>query len=329
MNTDMQTPKTEAPQTLNIWKDELTGSDTEYTPGQIDKREKLSRKEFLHEYVLKNRSVVLKDAARDWPALSKWTPDFFREKYGSRKVPVFERKRSVTVKDMVLLSNYIDEITSSSFQNRAKYLFSLKIPKEFPELLGDLEPRPAYWDPNWLDSKYLLPGLPNFKLRSITGLEMNMGGTGSPFPFLHYDDLWTQTFITQVHGRKVWILYAPDQTPFMYPSEESDNISRIPMERDVDLSEFPMFARARPLRFVLEEGEMLYGAPGWWHTTRALTPSIAVVLSTANGPIWSLVTKSAFTRAWRHPKWYFRPAAFPIASYMTAFRAVKSMTDPF
>jgi len=329
MKTNIETPKPEAPRTLNIWKDEVTGSDTDYSAGQIDKREKLSRKEFLHEYVLKNRSVVLKDAARDWPALSKWTPDFFREKYGSRKVPVFERKRSVTLKDMVLMKDYIDEITSSTFQDRAKYLFSLKIPKDFPDLLGDLEPRPAYWDPNWLESKYLLPGLPNFKLRNITGLEMNIGGTGSPFPFLHYDDLWTQTFITQVHGRKAWVLYEPDQMPYMYPSQEADNISKIPMEKDVDLSEFPLFARAKPLRFILEEGEMLYGAPGWWHTTRALKPSIAVVLSTANGPIWSQVTKSAFTRAWRHPKWYFRPAAFPIAGYMTAFRAVKSMTDPF
>jgi len=319
----------ENPGVLNLWKDEITGSDTQYSCAEIDKREKLSRREFLHEYVLKNRPVVLKDAAQNWPALSKWTPEFFRQHYGEKKVPVFERKRAVTVKDSVLLRDYIDEITSSNYENRAKYLFSLKIPREFPDLLADLEPRPSYWDPNWLDSKHLLPGLPNFKLRNITGLEMNMGGSGSPFPFLHYDDLWTQTFITQVHGRKAWLLYEPSQTPYMYPSGDADNISRIPMDSDVDLSQFPLIAQAKPVRFVLEEGEMLYGAPGWWHTTRALTPSIAVVLSTANGPIWSQVTRSAFLRAWQHPKWYFRPAAFPIAMYMTAFRAVKSATDPF
>jgi histone arginine demethylase JMJD6 len=315
--------------TLSMWKDELNGSDSDYSTAQIDKREKLSRKEFLHEYVRKNRPVVITDAAREWEALSKWTPQFFKDKYGDRKVPVFERKRTVTVKDSVLLGDYIEEISSSTFQNRAKYLFSLKIPKEFPELLKDLEPRPSYWDPNWLNSKYLLPGLPSFKLRNITGLEMNMGGTGSPFPFLHYDDLWTQTFITQVHGRKAWILFDPEQTPYMYASTSSENISDIPMDTDVDLMRFPLFAKAKPLRFILEEGEMLFGAPGWWHTTRALTPSIAVVLSTANGPIWSKVTKSSFLRLLAHPKWYVRPAAVPVAAYMTAFRAVKSITDPF
>jgi histone arginine demethylase JMJD6 len=315
--------------TMDIWTEFATSAAPASPAGQIDRRENLSRKEFLNEYVYKNIPVVLTDAARQWGALKKWTPQFFKENYGDRKVPIFERKRAITVKGSVPMREYIDEITSSTFSDRAKYLFSLKIPKEFPELLGDLEPHPQCWQPNWLDSKYLLPGLPNFKLRNITGLEMNIGGTGSPFPFLHYDDLWTQTFITQVHGRKAWVLYKPDQTPYMYPSDESDNISRIPMEVDVDLTEFPLFAKAQPLRFVLEEGEMLYGAPGWWHTTQALSPSIAVVLSTANGPIWSTVTKSAFKRAWKHKNWYYRPMAIPIVAYMTAFRAVKSITDPF
>jgi hypothetical protein len=296
---------------------------------QVDRRANLSKKEFLHEYVLKNCPVILTDAAAQWPALKKWTPQFFKQLYGDRKVPVFERKRAVTVKDSVFLRDYIDEITAANFSNRAKYLFSLKIPKVFPEVLSDLQPRPIYWDPNWLDSKYLLPGMSNFKLRNITGLEMNMGGAGSPFPFLHYDDLWTQTFITQVYGRKEWVLYEPDETPYMYPSKEAENISQIPMEKDVDLHEFPLFAKAKPLRFIVEEGEMLYGAAGWWHTTRALTPSIAVVLSTANGPIWPQVTKHSFLRAWRHPKWYLRPAALPIGAYLTAFNAVKSFTDPF
>jgi histone arginine demethylase JMJD6 len=312
--------------TRSIWNDEQ--ANLEHVD-QIDKRDNLSRKEFLHEYVLKNRSVVLKNSVDDWKALSKWTPEFFKDRYGAKEVPVFERKRAVMKKDTVLLRDYVDEITSSTFRNRAKYLFSLRIHKEFPELLRDLEPRPMFWDPNWLDSKYLLPGLPGFKLRNITGLEMNMGGTGSPFPFLHYDDLWTQTFITQVHGRKEWVLYHPDQTPFMYPSDDADNISRIPMDLDVDLKQFPLFARAKPLRVIVEEGEMLYGAPGWWHTTRALTPSIAVVLSTANANIWSHVIRSAFLRAWRNKKWYYKPAAFPIAAYMTGFKAVKSFTDPY
>jgi hypothetical protein len=77
-----------------------------------------------------------------------------------------------------------------------------------------------------------------------------------------------------VHGRKAWILYEPEHTPYMYAGAASENISEVPMDADVDMAKFPLFAKAKPLRVVLEEGEMLYGAPGWWHTTRALTPSM-------------------------------------------------------
>jgi hypothetical protein len=139
-----------ASKTLDIWA--KAAADAAVSPSQIDRREKLSRDEFLHEYVLKNRPVVLVDAARDWPAVGRWTPQFFKERFGSKVVPVLERKRSVSVKDRVALADYVDEITSSTFENRAKYLFSLKIRHDFPDLLRDLEPHPTYWGPNWLDS---------------------------------------------------------------------------------------------------------------------------------------------------------------------------------
>src|SRR6202051_4250666 len=128
--------KTHDPRMLNIGTEEARAQ----SAGDIDKRENLSRKEFLHEYVLKNRPVVLKDACKAWKAIGRWTPEFFKANYGSRKVPVFERKRAVTVRDKILMQDYIEEITTSSSEQRAKYLFSLKIPKEFPELLRDLEP---------------------------------------------------------------------------------------------------------------------------------------------------------------------------------------------
>src|SRR5882672_3576737 len=119
----MQT-SVQLPNNLDIWTEFSTGSVPTSPAGQIDRRENLSRKEFLHEYVLKNQPVILKDAAKHWKAVSKWTPEFFKEQYGDKKVPVFERKRAVTLKDMVLMRDYIDEITASTYQNRAKYLFS-------------------------------------------------------------------------------------------------------------------------------------------------------------------------------------------------------------
>src|SRR5689334_10740510 len=92
-DTDGGAAMIEKTHTFDIWSNSDVASQSSGPIDQIDKRDKLSRKEFLHEYVLKNRPVVLKDAARSWKALGKWTPAFFRERYGERKVPVFERKR--------------------------------------------------------------------------------------------------------------------------------------------------------------------------------------------------------------------------------------------
>jgi len=92
----------------------------------------------------------------------------------------------------------------------------------------------------------------------ITGFEITMSGAGSAFPHSACHTPQTETFVAQIHGRSEWI------------------VSR----------------HARPVRFFVEPGEMVYVPPGWWHTTRALTPSIALVLTNARGPVWWGVTKS-------------------------------------
>ena len=51
-------------------------------PFQIDRRSNLGRKALLNEYVNKNLPVILTDAAKDWPAIGKWTPEFFKTHYG-------------------------------------------------------------------------------------------------------------------------------------------------------------------------------------------------------------------------------------------------------
>jgi hypothetical protein len=47
---------------------------------------------------------------------------------------------------------------------------------------------------------------------------------------------------------------ATTRLPYMYQNEHSDNMSQIPMGTDVDLSRFPLFAKAKPMRIILEEG---------------------------------------------------------------------------
>ena len=280
---------------------------------QIDRRSNLSYDEFVSEYVKKKRPVIITDAVRAWPALERWNFDYFKKKCGEVVV------KSRTVRDL------IGELEISTRERPTSYAYSLSIPRQFPDLLADILPTPPYWQPNWLDHLDLLPGFRGHKLNHITGLEVNLGGAYSIFPTIHYDDLWTQTFVTQVYGRKEWVLYPPDHTAYLYPRERGSNFSRLPVD-NVDLDEFPLFRKVKPIRFCIEPGEMFYNTPGWWHTTRALTPSIAVVLSTASAPIWSRITWEVCKEAFRRHKWHKAPlAAAYYTTYMTGFRIARSL----
>ena len=52
--------------------------------GEIDRRHKLSRDEFLREYYATNRPVIITGMMDDWPAMRKWNLDYFAEKFGDR-----------------------------------------------------------------------------------------------------------------------------------------------------------------------------------------------------------------------------------------------------
>jgi histone arginine demethylase JMJD6 len=310
-------------QRISVWSDvEPAGA---RTPGhRVERRSGLSYKEFIRDHVRGKRPVIITDAATNWPALSKWTPDFFKERFGSIDVNVEGDKQP--------LGTFMDEVKASRFDRPGRYAYSMSIPRQFPSLLEDINPHPAYWYPNWLDSRFVMPLVSDHKLLHITGLEINMGGAGSAFPLIHYDELQTETFIVQIHGRKEWVLYPQDQSPYMYPKSPVSPYSQLTVKDGIDLERFPEFRHARPVRFFIEPGEMFYNPPGWWHTTRALTPSIALVLTIARGPIWWGVTKS--TCAWtlytdERAKALVYAKAAAIFAYMTAFRAVRSTMDAF
>ena len=117
-------------------------------------------------------------------------------------------------------------------------------------------------------------------------IEIYIGGKGGAFPVLHYDGAGTHAFLMQIYGRKQFIIYPPDQEPFLYPSPEKENFSMINSIDKPDLERFPLFAKADPTTFVLEPGELLFVPSHWWHTTKMLTASISISINTVNQSNW-------------------------------------------
>jgi ribosomal protein L16 Arg81 hydroxylase len=114
-------------------------------------------------------------------------------------------------------------------------------------------------------------------------VEAYIGGKGAQFPMLHYDNWHTHAFLMQLYGDKEYIVFSPEQTPFMYPRPGLQmNKSRIDDVLGPDQVEFPLFDRAEGVRFELHPGETLFVPGGWWHTARILSPSVTVSVNGLN-----------------------------------------------
>jgi histone arginine demethylase JMJD6 len=239
----------------------------------IDRLENLSYQEFERDYLMPLRPVIVTDAMRGWPALGKWTPEFFRDHYGT--LPICVDGRSMTLGEMIEL------VLVSTPEQPAPYLRNQLLSKLPRELRADVTPLPIYTLPNWLESPLL------GRHRSLSSFEIYIGGHGARFPTLHYDGLHSHAFLMEIYGRKEFWCYSPEQAPLMYPRDGiGRNQSKVNDVEHPDLERFPLFATAVCEKFVLAPGEMLFVPAGWWHTTRLLGPAISVSISCANATNW-------------------------------------------
>src|SRR5262245_975067 len=102
-------------------------------PSSIDRRSGLTRAEFIRTYRDPLRPVILTDATRDWPALTKFNFDFFKNQLGDREVLI----RNKTYR----LGEFIDLLLSSTREQPAPYPCKLNLRAEFADLAADVAPR--------------------------------------------------------------------------------------------------------------------------------------------------------------------------------------------
>jgi histone arginine demethylase JMJD6 len=296
----------QALQTSTAEMERMASAPAQVAPHSIERRNRLSYAEFANDFLKPHVPVVISGAFPGWKAL-QWTPEYFRQRFPDHPLTIHGQKYR--------MAELIDLVLNSSDERPAPYLRNEIVDRFMPELLEDIQPMPEYFSPNWLDG----PMAQLLHSRFDRGrAQFFIGGKGQKFPFLHFDGWHSHAFICQIYGTKEFTLYAPDQTPYLYVKPRQYNASQIPNLEDPDYGKFPLFARAKPMRFHLEPGEMLFIPGGWWHTAKMLGPSITISVNRANASNWSSLTRDFWSTA---PL----PLKPVVAAYLTGMRVFRTL----
>jgi hypothetical protein len=118
-------------------------------------------------------------------------------------------------------------------------------------------------------------------------LKLLIGGVGGKFPLMHYDSDNSHAMITEIYGDKEFVLFAPEDSGYIYPHESSPSTSQIDDLDHVDLTRFPDFPKATQYRVIIEPGESIFVPSRWWHSARVVSTSVSVCTNIMHTTNWA------------------------------------------
>jgi ribosomal protein L16 Arg81 hydroxylase len=250
--------------------------------GSIARMSTPAAADFLEEYYVPNRPVVITGTVDRWDAMWKWTSEYLVKVCGNQIIEVMADRESDVQYEInserhrqkIRFADYVDMVSAADESNDV-YLVANNHFLDEPEariLRDDLAPLPDFLDLNAMDSR----------------VHFWYGPQGTVTP-LHHDTM--NIFLAQIRGRKLVTLVPPSATPLVY--NEVSVYSSVNME-DPDTQAHPLFQSAPQSSVILSPGEALFVPVGWWHHVRALDESISVSFN-------NFIYPNDYEAIWRHP----------------------------
>lgn len=250
--------------------------------------------QFHRDWIAPNKPCIIRNAFSHWPALSKWSPDYLRQKVGSKVISVavtpngyadaVNGDRFVMPEERQMSFSSVLDIIEGKVDKGGGVFYVQRqcsnLLQELPELTADVEPHIA-----WMSTALgKLPDAVNFWLgeaNAITSMHKD-----------HYENLYCV-----ISGEKHFTLMPPTDRPFIpyglyqpavyhqrddgefevIDQSDSEMVPWIPLDPlNPDLERYPQYRRARPLHCSVKSGEMLYLPSLWFHHVQQSHGCIAV-----------------------------------------------------
>lgn len=225
-----------------------------------------SFEQFIQQYYSRNLPVILTDSVAHWPALQKWSPQYFKEIVGNQEVevqfhreqdPMFERN-SIQHKTKMLMREFVELIEQTPHSNN--FYMTANNAKasqtSLAVLFQDIDHFHGYTDHAQVYDRSFI-----------------WFGPKGAFTPLHHD--LTNNILVQIYGRKKVTLIPALQVPNLYNDVAVFSKIADPYQIDVAKS-FPDFALSSKIECILEPGEALFIPLGWWHCVESLDISMSV-----------------------------------------------------
>ncbi|KAL6844780.1 hypothetical protein ACP4OV_025439 [Aristida adscensionis] len=218
---------------------------------KVERRAHISLEEFICNYFLRESPVIISGCMDHWPARTKWKDIKYLKKIaGDRTVPVEVGKNYVCSEwkqELITFSQFLERMWSTDCPSNLTYLAQHPLFEQIKELSDDI----------------VVPDFCYAGGGELQSLNAWFGPHGTVTP-LHHDP--HHNILAQVLGRKYIRLYPASISEDLYPHTETmlSNTSQVDLD-NIDLKEFPKVDTLDFMDCILEEGDLLYIPPKWWH----------------------------------------------------------------
>ena len=207
--------------------------------------------------------LVVRGFLKDSPAVKKWNLDYFKSRYGKVTLPTVMKADYRKIKNYIrsqanfkymTLANFINSMErgEKSYVNNVSRIFGLH-----PELLDDLD----------LGKIHQYTGKDVKNSSGVTHMFMGGKGTASS---LHSS--YTGNFFYNVKGRKKWYLIEPKYSRYLLPALSKTGLFAVSEIDIFNTKKGSPVLRIPRYEFTLQEGDLLFNPPWWWHAVRNETP---------------------------------------------------------